>query len=335
MIQNAADLVDLIRRVYGSVTPPKPLHILLAASRARAGEDLSLVVQEAKTSKRYVEATRDAADPFQAVFGTPMPTVPDDAVVRARRSLAQLVIGNIAERVFERIYRATMGSTTEFRLEDDRTTRTDTDYRVLNGKRRPIFRMNIKFHGSLFRKAREMVNLDPEDCFALATYKIGGALQKQDQEHLPYLFVIVSVPDLRADAVGEQIPPDLVSLAALTSVLPKVQGKRAIEDRIVHVLSEDPTAFGWQDVWRGWEQRISEAKWNVISARRAVNLLKDHLFERVYALRVRAFAQNYRGAELDMHFSLSQDLTPIQTFLNTLRDDGLQGLVSRLERGTF
>ena len=252
-----------------------------------------------------LEKARDAADPVRSVFGVGLPEVPDAVAARARRSLGQLVIGNIAERVFERIYRSTMGATTEFRLEQTRTSRTDTDYRVLNGSRRPVFRVNIKFHGSLFRNARTMVNLDPEDCFALATYKIHGALQKQVQEHLPYLFVIVTVPDLRADAVGEQIPEDLVSFASLTSVLPKIQGKRAIEDKIVDALSERTQDFGWEGVWSGWEQRISAARWNVLSARKAVLLLKERLFERVYALRVRGFAQNYRGAESDMHFSLA------------------------------
>jgi hypothetical protein len=50
---------------------------------------------------------------------------------------------------------------------------------------------------------------------------------------------------------------------------------------------------------------------------------------------VRAFARNYRNAELDMHFSLREDLTPLPEFLRVLRDDGLHGLVARLERGTI
>jgi hypothetical protein len=77
------------------------------------------------------------------------------------------------------------------------------------------------------------------------------------------------------------------------------------------------------------------ADWYVLSARRADKLLQDMLFERAYALRVRGFARNYRGAELDMHFSLSGDLSPLTRFLEVLREDGMPGLVSRLERGTF
>ena len=60
----------------------------------------------------------------------------------------------------------------EFELRDLREGRTDTDYRLYNGRGRPIYRVNIKFHGSPFRRAPEMVGLESDDCFALATYKI-------------------------------------------------------------------------------------------------------------------------------------------------------------------
>lgn len=40
--------------------------------------------------------------------------------------------------------------------------------------------------------------------------------------------------------------------------------------------------------------QIERAEWRVISARKADQLLRSTLFERVYAVRVRAFAQNYR-----------------------------------------
>jgi hypothetical protein len=50
-------------------------------------------------------------------------------------------------------------------------------------------------------------------------------------------------------------------------------------------------------------------------------------------VRVRAFARNYRNAELDMHFSLTQDVTPLKTFLVSAKERGLHGLAVDLERG--
>jgi hypothetical protein len=42
---------------------------------------------------------------------------------------------------------------------------------------------------------------------------------------------------------------------------------------------------------------------------------------------------NYRGAELDMHFSLSEDLTTLVDFLGIAQQHGPQGLLHRLGRG--
>jgi hypothetical protein len=128
--------------------------------------------------------------------------------------IGQLLLGELAERAFEGIYKETMG-TNELILEDDRGARNETDYRVLNGQRRPVFRINIKFYGTLFRNARTLVGLEPEDCFALATYKIYQGLQKHESERLPYVFVIVGVPGLTGAGVGAAVPEDLVHMVSL------------------------------------------------------------------------------------------------------------------------
>ncbi len=72
-----------------------------------------------------------------------------------------------------------------------------------------------------------------------------------------------------------------------------------------------------------------------MSARRADKILKEKLFDRVFALRVRNFTGAFRFAELDMHYSLTKDLVPLGTFLATLRNDGLTKVASMLERGDF
>src|SRR5581483_3198912 len=104
------------------------------------------------------------------------------AMSRTALVLGSLVLGEAAERIFRSIYEEKL-SNTDIKLVDLRTKRNDTDYRLLNGNDRPLYRLNIKLHGSLFRKARELVGLDPSDCFPLATYKIKSALDKQDEEH--------------------------------------------------------------------------------------------------------------------------------------------------------
>ena len=220
-------------------------------------------------------------------------------------------------------------------MEDDRSGGGDTDYLVRNGQGRQVFRLNIKFHGSQFRKAQELVGLPPEDCFALATYKIHSALQKQEREHLPYIFVVVGVPHLTGSVVGAAIPGDVIEFATLARHSARMQGKRKIEDAIVKAITSRPAEFGLTETLDGFLGQIQAALWRVLSARRADLLLREKLFERAYALRVRGFAMNYRGAELDMHFSISADLHPLEDMLQILRDGGLHALTVYLERGTY
>jgi hypothetical protein len=245
-----------------------------------------------------------------------------------------LIIGSVAEQVFEDMYRRTVGST-ELQLRDDRSGGGDTDYLVFNGQGRQVFRLNIKFHGSQFRRAQELVGLPPEDCFALATYKIYSALQKQEREHLPYIFVIVGVPNLTGAVVGAALPTDIVGFATRARISPRLQQKRKVEDAIVKAITTHPADFGLAEMLDGFLDQIRNALWRVLSARRADQLLREKLFDRAYALRVPRFAMNYRGAELDMHFSISNDLHPLEDMLRILRDDGLHGLSVYLERGTF
>jgi hypothetical protein len=84
--------------------------------------------------------------------------------------------------------------------------------------------VNIKFFGSTFRRAVEMVGLAPDDCFPLATYKIFGALQKQEKDHLPYIFAIVGVPNLTAASIQDQLPADEIQIVALFSRSDRVAG---------------------------------------------------------------------------------------------------------------
>ena len=333
MIEDLNDLVDVLGYVFPSGAMPKPLHLVRALPLIRAGQMSEReIASRVGTSPGRIRTLVAAPDREQEILGRSL-HAPDATVQRrVRATLGQLVIGRLAEVVFEEKYQGIVGAE-ELQLQDDRQGRGDTDYLVFNGRRRQVFRINIKFHGSPFRRAAELVGLTPENCFALATYKIYRALQRQDEERLPYIFVIVGVPGLTGETVGATIPENLVHLAALPILAPKVEGKRLIEDKVVDLLTSEPTPFEFGNTVLSHLVSIREAHWYVLSARRANKLLHENLFARAFALRVPRFAQNYRSAELDMHFSLSDDLRPLTEFLTVLRDQGITGLTSRLERG--
>ena len=163
-------------------------------------------------------------------------------------------------------------------LEDDRGSRNETDYRVLNGQRRPVFRINIKFYGTLFRNAQDLVGLEPEDCFALATYKIYQGLQKHESERLPYVFVIVGVPGLTGASVGVASPRTWCTWSLWSMRRLGVPGKRAIEERIVaHLHRYDQREPFRTDLVR-FREEIHAAEWYALSARRADQLLEGQAF---------------------------------------------------------
>ena len=323
------EFLGVLEEVLGPDRWPKPLHVLRGQALVERGTPLEEAARLVGTSRKRLEQLAAAPDPITDILGLSPKQV--DVVHREKsiQILGQLLLGRAAEAAFEDIYKAEIG-TADLTLKDLRESRTDTDYRVYNGRGRPVYRVNIKFHGARFRRASELVGLDPEDCFALATYKIHSALQKQQEDQLPYLFAIVGVSDLSGGIVGERIPSRFIESVALFHQAPKAGAKRDFEDRIVEALVklESPV---YQETYR----RIRAAEWYVLSARRADQLLKALLFDRVFALRIRNFARAFGRAELDMHFSVSADLIPLRMFLKALREGGTHRVTTLLERGDF
>jgi hypothetical protein len=249
---------------------------------------------------------------------------------RAVKQLGQMLLGVAAERAFTTHYEDTLLAQ-GLRLTDLREGRTSTDYNVMRG-RHTWCKLNIKFHGTRFQKARELVGLDPEDSFALATYKICGAVDQQSRDTIPHVFAIVGVPEINAQAIGDAIPQHLKEAAALVSGAPakKVAGKRSFEDALInYIASSDIAPFPKT------YQQIAKAHWYMLSGAKAMRLLKEHLFERVYALRVHRFARNYPSAEVDMHFSLKDDLLPFEQFLRRLQEEGTTKMLQHIKKGVY
>jgi hypothetical protein len=274
----------------------------------------------------FKRATGDLSELQRAVSGVDLTQA--TAVIKAQNTLGSLLLGGAGERAFEHIYASEM-QTSEVEIQDDRGGRTDADYILLNGSKRPLYRLNIKLHGTLFRSAQEQVGLAPEDCFPLATYKIGQALEKQQSGHLPYLFIVVTRSGLQAQTVGSSVPSDVIAALVAGRVLFN-EKKREFEERLIQQLEATEPAL-----IKGLDNRLEAAEWFVFSARRADILMRQMLFDRVFALRTRNFTQAFRNAEIDMHLSFSQDMMPLREFLRRTKQQSLAVVVSQIERGTI
>lgn len=321
-----SELCDLLNQLYPENNWPKPFS-LLKTIREVSQDSIVQVARDSGLTKKRVQEILATPDPMDTLLAGSAPG--DKARKSAQQMLGNLIVGRCAERIFAERYRRE-AATNELTLNDEREGRTDTDYRLHDGKGRPVYRINIKFVGSQFRQAKDLVGLDPSDCFALATYKIKAALEKHEKDELPFIFIVVSVPGLSAEEVGGKAPVKLLELLGLITQSRDVPKKRDIQDHVVQYLesTEDP---GFTEVL----SRIEHGSWYILSARRANKLMHEMLFKRVYALSVRGFASHYRRAEVDMHFSFSKDLTPLDTYLHTLRTSGYPRVTTLLERGDW
>lgn len=297
--------------------PSKFLTRATGVARLKAGKSIESVADELGLPRRHLLVWAEVINQEGLHGWLGKPPVTTERLSKARAGLAQMLVGTLAEEHFEKISNEIVGHR-GYDIRDERVGRTDTDYRLISADGRAICRFNIKFHGTAFAKSREWVQLEPSDCFALATYKIDAALKKQDLERLPFVFLIVSVLNVPRAVVEEGIPDDWAWLAALSD--------RATEEAIVRHLAAEP----WVDSIRGF---VDAAKFRVISARRAYQLLRDKLFERVHALRIRSFNRVFRNAEIDMHFSLSSEMIGFDEFLYLLASRGPLELAVRLDRG--
>jgi hypothetical protein len=273
-------LARTLEDVFAGTPFPKTREVrqVLGVARVLRGEATETVAADLKLQRRGVEAVvaRVRAEGLGG-FTQYTDLTTEEVLAQGRQGIAQMLLGVLAERRFEELSNQVTGAGV-LRIEDHRPSRTDTDYRLLNGNDNPICRFNVKFHGSLFREARRYVGLDSEDCFALAAYKINNAVRRQEQEKLPYIFLVLSVPDLSAADVGRLVPDDYVWALAI------LEGKMALEEAIVSRLLRSDYLPHFRPIFA----RMPDGQFRVISAKKADKILREKLFERSRRCRSRA-----------------------------------------------
>lgn len=288
------------------------------------------LLRELESSAPLVAAARDAPerakliDVFAAV-GEVKQTAPTPM---RRRALAGLLVGAVAEREFQRRYRAIMQGQ-EFSFQDQRSGSNETDFLILNGAGRPAFRITIKAHGTFFQRAKKFVGLEPEECFALATYKIRDAVRMSQEESLTFLFAVVSSPALAAGPIADSLPGHVRLLADTSGLCKGITGWRSIEDAIVGWMLGRSADEASTRLVETLSKAVRAAEWRVISAARAYHLLLAMLWERVPAVSKRNFGADPMS-QPNMHFSLRGDMIGLDEFLLLLRDHGLQHVATRI-----
>jgi hypothetical protein len=140
------EFVALLGEIFPDGHWPRPFHLLQAAREVDRGQSPVVAARAARTPKARLEAVVGSASRLEHVLGMRLADLEERPRRKALQVLGQLLLGRCAELAFEDIYRAEMHAH-ELELRDVRESRTDTDYRLYNGRGHPIYRINIKFHG--------------------------------------------------------------------------------------------------------------------------------------------------------------------------------------------
>ena len=117
----------------------------------------------------------------------------------------------------------------------------------------------------------------------------------------------------------------------IDSSAPAAESRRSYWDNLQNHIS-NACRRNYSRLW-DFALKTESSEFRVLSARRAYGLLREKLFDRVHALRLRGFNQLFRGAEINMHLSLSAEMIGFGQFVEMLGDRGSLQIAVRLDRG--
>jgi hypothetical protein len=144
---NSAAIVDLLRIFFADIHRyprwPKPLHLIQGALLVDGGADVETAARFVGTTAARLLDVVTGHDPVETALRIRDQDITSDAVNRLRRKVGELVLGRAAEIAFEDICNGEMNPR-EFSMTDVRHGRTNTDFRLLNGGARPLYRFNVK-----------------------------------------------------------------------------------------------------------------------------------------------------------------------------------------------
>jgi hypothetical protein len=254
-----------------------------------------------------------SADPATIVLTEP--TLRDRS-----QAFQNLVVGTIAERVFEEDHLNPLQSD-GFAVVDYHERGENRDFGLQ--KDQVELPINVKTASSLFRNARTIVGLDPEDCIPISAYKALGA-----SERVPGL-IYVDLVDFtlreRVDAFVENLQGDLAIGWHLLSWYTG-RGARRAQDRFVDTLF----ARHGSDLKRFVP---SSSRFRVISARRVLAILRDNP-RRVPGLGVRGAGTGGFNAEVNVHLSVQNETKPWDDIAAQCRRYGIQHVLDQIARTT-
>jgi hypothetical protein len=236
----------------------------------------------------------------------------------AENPITKLFPATITEQRFAEVLDALCTDRKSIAYVDDRASgHTLSDFTLSESDwRLPI---NIKNAGTRFEKAQDLVKLDPEDCIPIPAYKAHGAV-----EALPNLLYVVC--------------PDYSLIGELNRELPRLFTKdesivwRLLNSYAGTLIRHAEDKFVFAMVKKHWNKlrTISSKGYYAISARKAIRILQTKP-ERTPGIGLRAWGTG-ASAEVNVHVSIRDDMTPWQTVADRIIGKGIKDIVDAVNR---
>ena len=246
--------------------------------------------------------------------------VAGDALNSPSQAFQNLVVGRITEVVFRKEHLQPL-EVAGFNVEDLHERGENRDFAVQQGGLElPI---NVKTASTMFRKAKEVVGLDPSDCIPIPAYKAVGV-----SERVPDLVYVDLIDFSFRQRVDDFMGGLQGSAGLLWNVLSWYGGKgvRKAQDGYVAELF---------DLYE--EKLVSLApeasSWRVISAQRVLAIMRDKP-RRCPGLGVRAAGMGGFNAEVNIHVSVKNETVPWQDVSEMLQQGGIQPVLDKIRLTT-
>lgn len=253
----------------------------------------------------------------RAVSDAASPCLPDPPGKR-KEAFQNLVVGTLTERVFRERYLAALESE-GFSVFDLHEKGENRDYAIeKDDAELPI---NVKVASTLFRNAKKVVGLDPEDCIPISAYKAIGA-----SERVPHLVYV-----------------DLVDFSLREKVDGYMNGLDEALGAVWHLLSwyAGPGAKAAQNQYIAalFERRgedlialvLGVTSFRVISAQRVLAIMRKNP-RRVPGLGIKAAGTGVITAEVNVHISVRDETRAWDDVIDQVRRHGVQHVLDQIAR---
>jgi hypothetical protein len=291
-------------------------HGFLIAQGGGTAEDAARAIYE-RCSQTLTKSRECVAAFSTSGFFSMIP--PRERMGSAENAVTKLFPATITEQRFLEFADELHHARPTITYRDERETgHTFTDVTLIEGDAElPI---NIKVASTRFENARQLVDIDPNDCVPIPAYKAHGAV-----ERFPSIVYVVAVDYQLIGRLSDGLPKLLSAEERLVWELLNRSGGSQLRN------AEDAFVFSTvRKYWTELRALAANVPFHVVSARKALRILntKPH---RTPGIGLRAWGTAARG-EVNVHLSIGEDMTPWQQVFSRLTTGGILEIVKAVNR---